>query len=336
MDGLRRAVRAARFAIPLCLAWPCAAFGQSASFVRGDANADGALDISDPVSVLVRLFQSGGGFDCEDAADANDDGAVDVSDAVRLLGLLFLGEPALLAPYPACGADPSGDEHGCTAYAPCGGGDLSSLSDAFDGAALDPSWTIFKPALIDVTIAGGALVIQATQSSLWFNASRGPLIHKLVSGDFKVTATVRARRASAPDQPPNQTIHLGGLMARNPSGDAGMPENYVFAVVGDDVDDLSVETKTTTDGASDFVGPSWPSGDAQLRICRTGTTMRLYKRAIGSTSWTLAVTYERPDFPAELQVGVIIYAPSSTPDLRVSFDEVLFGDVAGTGDCATD
>lgn len=122
-------------------------------------------------------------------------------------------------------------------------------------------------------------------------------------------------------------------MARNP---AGPPENYVFIVVGNDENDLSVETKTTVNSASSYAGPSWPSGDAELRICRLGAAMHLYKREIGAASWTLATTYDRPDLPATLEVGPNVYAAASPPDLVVTFEEVEFAGVCDLAGCAED
>ncbi len=61
-------------------------------FVRGDANSDDKLDISDGISILNYLFLGQGSIDCEDAADVNDDGTIDISDAIKVLGFLFLGD----------------------------------------------------------------------------------------------------------------------------------------------------------------------------------------------------------------------------------------------------
>ena len=80
-------------------------------FLRGDANADGHVDIADAVATLRGLFQ---GEDstarCEDAIDTNDDGVADISDPIYTLLHLFAGgdDP----PYPGTalvGADPTVD-----------------------------------------------------------------------------------------------------------------------------------------------------------------------------------------------------------------------------------
>jgi hypothetical protein len=88
-------------------------------FVRGECNADGSLDISDPVSSLFFLFGGGAEPSCLDACDANDDGSVNISDAVWTLNHLFLGGDSPPPPAGACGEDPTADGLACGAYAPC-------------------------------------------------------------------------------------------------------------------------------------------------------------------------------------------------------------------------
>ncbi len=51
------------------------------SFLRGDCNADGVVDLSDAVTSLNALFIGGVQDVWADACDANDDGVEDVSDA---------------------------------------------------------------------------------------------------------------------------------------------------------------------------------------------------------------------------------------------------------------
>lgn len=89
------------------------------AFVRGDANVDGNVDISDGIHILNGLFTGGAVIDCSDSADYNDDDLVDVSDAISLLSHLFLGGPAPSPPYPDCGVDPSVDALDCVSYPPC-------------------------------------------------------------------------------------------------------------------------------------------------------------------------------------------------------------------------
>jgi CHRD domain len=71
-------------------------------FKRGDANADGAIDLSDAIFTLSWLFTGGQEPTCRDAADTNDDEKADISDAVVSLGFLFLGGQAPGFPFQSC------------------------------------------------------------------------------------------------------------------------------------------------------------------------------------------------------------------------------------------
>ena len=97
-----------------------------AEFKRGDANADGKLDIADAVKVLSYLFGGGdgGAIGCLEAGDANDDNKIDIADAVKILGHLFAQTGPLPEPFGACGPDPTPGEPplGCETFAPCGTG----------------------------------------------------------------------------------------------------------------------------------------------------------------------------------------------------------------------
>jgi hypothetical protein len=97
----------------------CGEVPPAQEFRRGDANADGAWDLSDPVAVFAFLFLDQMKVPCEQAGDANDDGSLDISDAVFLLRYLFLGGPTMEPPVDACGIDPT---HGlsCGSFPGCG------------------------------------------------------------------------------------------------------------------------------------------------------------------------------------------------------------------------
>ncbi|MDE0739763.1 MAG: choice-of-anchor D domain-containing protein [Planctomycetota bacterium] len=86
-----------------------------AQFVRGDANGDGGIDISDPTHTLRYLFLGGRDSTCADAADANDDGSVTLADVIYSLNYSFRGDSAPPTPFPDCGLDGTADELGCLA-----------------------------------------------------------------------------------------------------------------------------------------------------------------------------------------------------------------------------
>ena len=175
--------------------------------------------------------------------------------------------------------------------------DIRQLSDEFAGTALDQSWQIFKPSAIDVSVSDGRLHIEPKPNALWFNMQQGGLVYKVVTGDFRLTSRVHAHVRSMPyATAPTAGVQLAGLVARAPLPEGtNVPEDYVFIVVGFDVNDLSVEHKSTDNGVSEYQGPTWPGGEAELRLCRLGATFNLYKRTLGASVWTLVTIYTRND-----------------------------------------
>ncbi|MEM7236077.1 MAG: FG-GAP-like repeat-containing protein [Planctomycetota bacterium] len=88
-------------------------------FQRGDANADGRVDISDSIFVLSYLFLGGEAPPCLSAADADDSGALDLTDGAFINLFLFLGGMTPPAPGPfRCGEDPTRDL-GCHGLGSC-------------------------------------------------------------------------------------------------------------------------------------------------------------------------------------------------------------------------
>ncbi|MBI4585091.1 MAG: Ig-like domain-containing protein [Planctomycetes bacterium] len=125
----------ARWVCCLILVLLSASAGDAAFFIRGDANFDGELDISDPQFTLYHLFLGEAAPPCPAAADANDDEEVDISDPIATLGFLFLGRPALPLPWPAPGPDP-------TPGLGCGLAEPLNLSCARSGPAVLLSWKL--------------------------------------------------------------------------------------------------------------------------------------------------------------------------------------------------
>lgn len=72
-------------------------------FVRGDANYDFTLDLSDAIAMLGYLFGSGPLLAPLEASDANADGSVNLADPLAVLGYLLQGGSAPSAPFPDAG-----------------------------------------------------------------------------------------------------------------------------------------------------------------------------------------------------------------------------------------
>ena len=75
-------------------------------FVRGDADRNQRINLSDVVGILQYLFQGEAWVPpCLDAADTDDNGTVEVSDALYLTAFLFRKEAPPLPPFPLPGVD---------------------------------------------------------------------------------------------------------------------------------------------------------------------------------------------------------------------------------------
>lgn len=84
-------------------------------FIRGDANDDGTVDVSDVAQLARALFGVSGPLVCDSAGDANDNGALDMlDDPIYLITYLFQMGPAPAAPFPTCGPDGTPDMLTCS------------------------------------------------------------------------------------------------------------------------------------------------------------------------------------------------------------------------------
>src|SRR2546426_665077 len=83
--------------VRVCTAFGCASDPkgftyEGTRFIRGNANNDSRVDLSDAITILQYLFAGvPPRAPCQDALDTNDSGRVDLSDAIYLLSYLFQG-----------------------------------------------------------------------------------------------------------------------------------------------------------------------------------------------------------------------------------------------------
>ena len=182
-------------------------------------------------------------------------------------------------------------------------------------------WQLINPQAVQVSVEDGALVMDLLRSALWYNDRKGVLFYRDVSGDFRASATVRTAKASDPSAPPGQdgTVQLAGLMART----ADPTENYVFIVSGSIGTSTGFETKTTESSQSISIQRGLPTGgDAELRLCRIGSTFYLWWRHVDTNEdWTHMSTLDRKDMPPTLQVGANIYT-DGVPDIVARFENL--------------
>ena len=94
--------------------------GPSVKFLRGDVDANGAVNITDVLPIFMYLFGGGDTLPCRAAADTSLSGTIDLSSAIYLLCHLFKSGPPLAAPFPACGRSHASSDlaFGCDAPPP--------------------------------------------------------------------------------------------------------------------------------------------------------------------------------------------------------------------------
>ncbi len=112
--------RGSALALILALTLTVASPVSAASFIRGDRNASGAPEVTDPVRVFSCLFLGNPvELECEDAADSDDSGVLDISDGIYALKFLFTGGARPASPCPDCGENPTTDGLDCAVFSRC-------------------------------------------------------------------------------------------------------------------------------------------------------------------------------------------------------------------------
>jgi hypothetical protein len=202
------------------------------------------------------------------------------------------------------------------------------MGDTFDGGALDPSWSVLNPALVTIDVSGGSLNLEATMSgagTTWFDDSEGPLVYKDVTGDFDVRTVIATEDPGNPGNPPPTQYRLAGLLARDPASAPGALD-WVHVALGSGATAQGVcyEYKSTDASVSTWMTIPTASPEGELRLVRTGAVFDLYWRPDAISAWTLIQSFNRPDLPAALQVGMMIYATEAPPSIRARFDEIAF------------
>jgi len=203
-----------------------------------------------------------------------------------------------------------------------------SLDDTFDGVSLDPSWSVLHPSLVTISVSGGALHLTPTATGapdIWFNDGEGPLVYKLVTGDFDVSAVLATRDPAIPANPPPPQYRLAGILARDPaSSPASSNTVHVALGAGSNVQGTSYEYKSTDDSVSNWAATPTASPSGEVRLRRSGATVEMYWRLDSMASWTMIQSFNRPDLPATLQVGLMIYSVESPASIEALFDEIDF------------
>jgi|GEM_PF-3230413 len=242
-----------------------------------------------------------------------------------------IGDHATAAPASSAPATPPAD-------------DLTPLSDEFDQAGTLTQWQDLatvegfpsKAERLDIsTTSPGQLYIEP-YTSTWFEDYRGVFLFKEITGDYMVSARVRA--SGRLTETPASAFSLSGLMSRAPRSitmKSWTPhgENWLFIATGygnGGIDGPQFETKTTTNSVSDLWLTRSRAEWVNLRILRVGAIFLMLYQFTGGP-WTLSRCFDRPDLPATLQVGVHAYTDWNTIIQRYPDDAAGFNRTTLTG-----
>lgn len=197
-------------------------------FIRGDANGDGTMSLSDIHRILGFLFHSFDPPACMRSADANDSGTVDVGDADFLWGY-FLSN-GLPPPWPFPGPGPDVTHTGTIECAAYGGG-----SPLGDPAA--------RLRILDASIAGGAdaavkitIAVSSTSPIVGFSGRLRASSDIFEGVDWELTdltGTSLKNQAGGPATLvlfKNETIRFGLISSASAS-----PEDTAWIPAGEDV-----------------------------------------------------------------------------------------------------
>ena len=201
--------------------------------------------------------------------------------------------------------------------------DISSLSDEFDGKALDSKWAWFheryswpdKRKAFNVGATNAGSLRLEPYHGAWVRDLNAPFLFQNVLGDFDVRARVRVHGANAAS--PGGTWSLGGLMARVPNGldsKSWEPrrENWHFVTTGVGLarGQAVTETKGTYNSYSSLKLRPFQPGWVELRLVRVGMTLFALARTDPNARWQLRDRFYRMEPSPYVQVGLIAYTTS--------------------------
>jgi hypothetical protein len=222
--------------------------------------------------------------------------------------------------------------------------DLTPLSDEFDRPGTLAQWNDLaaveqfpsKAARLDSNSTSPGQLYIEPYTSTWFEDYRGVFLYKEITGDYMVSARVRATGRTS--DTPASAFSLAGLMSRAPRNitmNTWTPhgENWLFIATGygdGRIDGPQFETKTTTNSASTLWLTRSPADWVNLRILRVGEVFLMLYQFTGGP-WTLSRCFDRPDLPKTLQVGVHAYTDWNTILGRYQDDPAGFNRTTLTG-----
>lgn len=266
-----------------------------------------------------------------DLDEACDDGDTDSGDGCSRLCQIEAG----------WSCDPSG----------CAINNIQSLSDEFSASGTLNDWNIFdsgpfsanyyETLNINQSIPGALVLVPGPNHSGWYGDGKGPMLSKLITGDFLVEVYLTVRNKNDLSLYPTEDYNSAGIIARDPNTEL---ENYVISNLGfqSHAVGMGTEAKTTVNSVSTlYLHPSVNEG--RIRLCRVGDDFRILRRLIDEGSWTETNLITRSDLPTTVQVGMMangwamnesLTAFDDPPNTHATFDYIRFYLPMNAGECA--
>ncbi len=242
----------------------------------------------------------------------------------------------LLPVLPACGGE---DDAAEPSLDPAGVAASEGLSDELDDPASLSRWRQWdeveggeRTEHVDVGESNPGMLTLRPKAGGWYGRYAGPLVYKMVRGDFRVETWVSAAKVGNPEAPPDEQFNSAGLLARDPEFGPGH-DDWVMVNVGRQAGTLVGSEGKTTVGSQSTLELVEGGFRGRLRICRVGGVIVLARMLEGETAWRVLNRYERSDLPRDLQVGMVATGWGSsaqepdlsrTPDVEGTFDYVRF------------
>jgi len=198
--------------------------------------------------------------------------------------------------------------------------DICGLSSWLDIQQTE-GWNIQALESHDISLTHPGFLSMMPYTVTWYADYRGPLLYRLVSGDFLLTGKLMVSNRDE-DDIPGSSFSLGGFMVRNPktltNGSGGWvpgQEDYVFLSIGRASNGHPscpgcpaphFEVKTTDNSNSTLNISSVNATEVEIRMVVLHPYMLvLYK--FPNDSWVVHRRYFRSDLANTVQVGMVTY-----------------------------
>jgi hypothetical protein len=170
-------------------------------------------------------------------------------------------------------------------------------------------------------VASDLLQLVPAANQAWYGQGSGPALFLPTrpSGDFVIATQINPHLVGNVNARPTADYNVCGLIARGVSD----PSDWVFVASGR--------------GTTNIYGVTAPAWQGELRLCRIGSTFRMYRRMNGDTGFVeLTPTFNRTDLTGAVDVGLAANGYTAAPNVQCDYDWVRLGSVSTLADCTAE